>query len=142
MTAIIHKNPRCKARLSMNGHCLVCDAARANGTSDERMGDIATANAARDPDGTPTRPTHVPGKSVPDVPGYIPARQRQRIDHWDDERALGNSLIITLKAGWRWPIEEGTHVCGFDTVTAARAALRQTIPCSCPTCSAQAPDGH
>ena len=126
----------------MNGHCLVCDAARANGTTDEHLGRIATASIEKDAAGKPTRPTRSPVKIITDVPDYIPEKYRARIGHWDDERALGHSLIVSLKKGWRWPVEEGSHVCGFDTVDEARAAIRQTMPCSCPLCNAHGQDSR
>ena len=142
MATITHTNPRCKGRTSMNGHCLVCDAARANGTSDESLRDIAAANAPRDAAGETIRRARTTQKSVPEIPDYIPENQRDRVAHWDDERSLGNSLIVSLKPGWQWPDEEGVHVRGFDTVKEARVALRQTTPCNCPQCEGKGSCQH
>ncbi len=142
MATISHTNPRCKGRTSMNGHCLVCDAARANGTTDDRLREIAVSNAPRDAAGEPIRRARATHKSVPEIPDYIPANQRARIANWDDERSLGNSLIVSLKPGWQWPDEEGAHVRGFDTVKEARVALRQTTPCNCPQCEGKGSCQH
>ena len=38
--------------------------------------------------------------------------KHSRIEYWDDERAIGNSLIVTLVKGWRFE-EKGEHVRGF-----------------------------
>ena len=56
-----------------------------------------------------------------------------RIQFWDDERAEGNSLIVTLKDGWRFE-EPGEHVRGFDTVNEAMRAVRHSTACDCPQC--------
>ena len=51
---------------------------------------------------------------------------------WDDERSIGNSLIVTLKYGWCF--EPETHVMGFDTVKDAKEAVRDAKPCRCEEC--------
>ncbi len=56
-----------------------------------------------------------------------------RVEHWDDERSIGNSLIVTLKWGWsfyQW--HEG--VMGFDTVAEAKEAVKFALPCKCGEC--------
>ena len=69
------------------------------------------------------------------VPKSIPKRYRSRIQSWDDERGMGNSLIVSLNDGWYWKQEgEGVHVRGFDTVAEARSDLRDTAPCNCKEC--------
>lgn len=42
--------------------------------------------------------------------------QRRWIAHIDDERSLGNSIIVTLAKGWDFADEKGCGVRGFDTV--------------------------
>ncbi len=57
-----------------------------------------------------------------------------KIEHWDDERELGNSLIVTLRKGWRFD-SDGEHVRGFDTKAEAMQEVRQVKPCCCRECS-------
>lgn len=125
---IQHANPKCTARMSMNGHCLVCDAAAANGVSPAHLEAVSKAQPKID---APSVHRHV--QTVSAVPAYFPATLRDRIATWDDERNLGNSLIVGLKAGWCWSAEgEGVHVRGFDTVQAVRGEKMQ--PCHCAKC--------
>jgi len=59
----------------------------------------------------------------------------KHIEHWDDERASGNGIIVTLQWGWSFePSHEG--VCGFDTVTEARRATakKNLFRCGCTQC--------
>ncbi|MDQ0304913.1 hypothetical protein [Ancylobacter polymorphus] len=44
------------------------------------------------------------------------------VAHWDDERDIGNGIIVTLSPGQFFYDDCG--VMGFDTVRAAREALR------------------
>jgi hypothetical protein len=67
------------------------------------------------------------------LPKSVPLKYRSRIGHWDDERECGNSLIVSLNAGWRFPVAEG-HVQGFDTVREAIEGLRESEPCGCVNC--------
>ena len=48
----------------------------------------------------------------------------KHIEHWDDERDIGNGIIVTLHLGWSF---EQSHegVRGFDTVTEAREGTRK-----------------
>lgn len=72
------------------------------------------------------------------IPKSIPKKYQDRIEHWDDERKNGNSLIVTLKAGWYWKgIDElnPSHVAGFDVVRDAKDELRLTAPCKCAVCT-------
>jgi hypothetical protein len=46
---------------------------------------------------------------------------RHWIAHIDDERNLGNSIIVTLQKGWDFEDEQGCGVRGFDTVAEAKA---------------------
>ena len=65
----------------------------------------------------------------------IAKKYAARVEHWDDERSIGNSLIVTLKPGWYWLDEgPGCHVRGFDTVAEAKSELRDTVPCLCQEC--------
>lgn len=63
------------------------------------------------------------------------------IEHWSDERSLGNGIIVTLAYGWSFEYSgsgfwnhEGVR--GFDTVTEARLATRKSevFPCRCKEC--------
>ena len=134
MPTIKHTDPRCKSRMSMRGYCIVCNAARANNTTDQHLATIATVSATIDAGGKPRTPRRAATKTVTAVPGYFPAEHRARIAFWDDERGLGNALIVTLATGWCWAEEQGAHVQGFDTVEAVRLALRKTVPCRCASC--------
>lgn len=70
------------------------------------------------------------------IPKSISAKYRSRIQAWDDEREMGNSLIVSLNPGWYWMQEnEGVHVRGFDTVSEAKSDLRDTAPCKCKECA-------
>ena len=59
--------------------------------------------------------------------------KHSRIEYWDDERAIGNSLIVTLVKGWRFE-EKGEHVRGFDTKREAMAEVRAAKRCDCEQC--------
>lgn len=41
---------------------------------------------------------------------------RSWISHIDDERNIGNSIIVTLIDGWEFADEKGCGVRGFDTI--------------------------
>ena len=113
----------------MNGHCLVCDAAAANRMTSDHLEAVSKAQPKT---GAPSALRHV--RTVDAVPAYLPVTLRDRIATWDDERNIGNSLIVGLKAGWCWSAEgEGVHVRGFDTVHAVRGEKMQ--PCHCAMCS-------
>jgi len=69
------------------------------------------------------------------IPASIPKKYKNRIAHWDDERNIGNSLIVSLKDGWR----DGTdlaicHTLAEDTVSDMLYKLMATQPCDCPDC--------
>lgn len=64
---------------------------------------------------------------------------RQRVEHWDDERADGNSLIVTLKAGWRFAYSDVIHVMGFDTKREANSAVKSAVKCACEDCKKEQP---
>lgn len=46
---------------------------------------------------------------------------RTWIGHIDDERAEGNSIIVTLEPGWYFTDDKGCGVRGFDTVAEVRS---------------------
>jgi hypothetical protein len=59
--------------------------------------------------------------------------KHKRVQHWDDERGMGNSLIVTLIKGWRFK-EPGEHVRGFDTKREALADVQAAKRCDCDAC--------
>ena len=61
----------------------------------------------------------------------------RQIMHWDDERSIGNSLIVSLAYGWRFDDGYSMHVKGFDTVKEATEATRQKYlkRCDCEECT-------
>lgn len=69
------------------------------------------------------------------IPKLIPKKYRPAIDHWDDERHIGNGIIITLKSGYYWSHDShGLHVMGFDTVQEAIENLPAIEKCDCSLC--------
>jgi hypothetical protein len=56
-----------------------------------------------------------------------------KIETVDDERDIGNSLIVTLKRGWRFE-DIGEHVRGYDTKREAIKEVRASKPCACDQC--------
>lgn len=58
----------------------------------------------------------------------------KKVEHWDDERSIGNSLIVTLAKGWAFDPRAGEHVRGFDTTKEARAAVKAAECCTCEEC--------
>jgi hypothetical protein len=46
---------------------------------------------------------------------------RHWIAHIDDERNIGNSIIVSLEKGWDFEDEAGCGVRGFDTVAEVKA---------------------
>lgn len=48
-------------------------------------------------------------------------RQLPHVAHVDDERNIGNSIIVTLKDGWYYKADPQCGVSGFDTVAEAKA---------------------
>ena len=51
---------------------------------------------------------------------------RRWIAHIDDERELGNSIIVTLAKGWEFADERGCGVRGFDTVAEVKAGTNKS----------------
>jgi len=63
-------------------------------------------------------------------------QRHKNILHWDDERSIGNSLIVSLIHGKQFSADIGTgeHVRGFDTVKEAMSEVRSAIDCNCNEC--------
>lgn len=59
--------------------------------------------------------------------------KHRKIECVDDERDIGNSLIVTLKRGWRFE-DVGEHVRGFDSKSEALSEVRNARPCECGDC--------
>jgi hypothetical protein len=63
-----------------------------------------------------------------------------KILHWDDERNLGNGIIVTTKPGWAFrPHDDervAEHVKGFDLVKEARSEMKWVKRCQCSRCKA------
>ena len=61
--------------------------------------------------------------------------KHSKIEYWDDERNIGNGIIVTLNWGWSFEPNEHNGVQGFDLVKEAEHAVRkQTYPCHCEEC--------
>lgn len=69
----------------------------------------------------------------------LPAKLANRVMFWDDERDLGNPIMITLMYGWSFDDDplQATHVAGFDTPSAARLGIASARPCDCKDCTDQ-----
>ena len=62
-----------------------------------------------------------------------------KVLHWDDEREMGNGLIISLKNGFAFRDNDSSnaqHVAGFDSVRDARREIAAAQRCSCAICKA------
>ena len=70
------------------------------------------------------------------IPASVPSKLAARVQFWDDERNLGNSLIVSVRRGWAFDPANREHVRGFDTVKGALGDLREVSPCTCGECSA------
>jgi hypothetical protein len=75
------------------------------------------------------------------IPKSVPKKYLERIAHWDDERNIGNSLMVSLKDGWQFNIDpwQARHVEGYDTVKDAIAGLQDSIKCECKECKPEQP---
>lgn len=79
--------------------------------------------------------TKFPGNPIPKS---IPKKYRERIMYWDDERNIGNGIIVSLEDGWR----DGTdlavcHTLAEDMVKEMLWKLQSTEPCDCEECRAE-----
>lgn len=59
-------------------------------------------------------------------------RKDRRVETVDDEREIGNGVIVTLRQGWTFDPLADNRVAGADTVTEARALLTTAQPFSGP----------
>lgn len=50
---------------------------------------------------------------------------RPWVKHVDDERSIGNGVIVTLQEGWEFVLDPGCGVRGFDTLREARDGTMQ-----------------
>lgn len=62
----------------------------------------------------------------------------KHIEHFDDERAAGNGVIVTLQYGYSFEPNCHEGVRGFDTIREARQESRasEVYRCRCDDCSA------
>ncbi len=51
-------------------------------------------------------------------------RARPHVSHVDDERELGNSIIVTLRDGYYFSADPGCGVRGFDSIKEAEQGTR------------------
>lgn len=70
----------------------------------------------------------------PAMTGKEQTVKHAKIENWDDERSIGNSLIVTLKRGWRFE-DLAEHVRGFDTKREAMQEVRAAKVCKCAECA-------
>jgi len=63
-------------------------------------------------------------------------KRHKKIQFWDDERSIGNGIIVTL--AWGWSFEPMYHegVKGFDTVKSAMLEIKSSYICRCDVCEA------
>ena len=52
--------------------------------------------------------------------------QRPWIETIDDERNIGNSIIVTLAKGWFFSNERGCGVQGFDTISELKSGTSKS----------------
>ncbi len=55
-------------------------------------------------------------------------RRCPRVELVDDERDIGNGILVTLRQGWTFTAGEDNRVFGEDTVTQAMAGVRSAQP--------------
>ena len=67
------------------------------------------------------------------IPKSIPKKLREKILYWDDERDIGNGIIVTVKGITLDPMSP-THVFGEDTVAEIKSTLESCYPCDCQEC--------
>ena len=55
----------------------------------------------------------------------------------DDEREIGNSIIVTLNYGYEFGDDtfQAVHVKGFDHPLEAREGIKDAVTCQCDECS-------
>jgi hypothetical protein len=55
-------------------------------------------------------------------------RRDRRVEYVDDEREIGNGIIVTLRQGWTFDWIQDNRVAGADTATDALKLLKQAQP--------------
>ena len=55
-------------------------------------------------------------------------RSHIKVEIVDDERSVGNGVIVTLKQGWTWDAIQDNRVSAEDTPSQALATLRLAVP--------------
>lgn len=55
-------------------------------------------------------------------------RADERIQWVDDERQIGNGVLVTLKQGWTWEAGDDVRTRGEDTLTEMLRAMREARP--------------
>ncbi len=61
--------------------------------------------------------------------GYLDRlRRHPRVEIVDDEREIGNGVIVTLKQGWTFDWTQDNRVAGEDTPREALALVRTAQP--------------
>ena len=61
-------------------------------------------------------------------------KKHKRVEFWDDERGIGNGIIVTLHYGWSFYPSFHEGVRGFDTPKEAMKAVKESYPCNCDIC--------
>ena len=61
--------------------------------------------------------------------GYLDRlRRNPRVEIVDDERDMGNGVIVTLRKGWSFDPLQDNRVAGEDTPRAALDMVRHALP--------------
>jgi hypothetical protein len=60
--------------------------------------------------------------------GILQLKENPRIEHVDDERGIGNGIIITLRQGWTFDQLCDNRVRGADTIAEAKEMVRYAHP--------------
>jgi hypothetical protein len=55
-------------------------------------------------------------------------RKHSRVEHVDDERAIGNGVIVTLRQGWTFEPGVDNRVRGEDTALGALLTVKLSWP--------------
>lgn len=69
-------------------------------------------------------------------------RKHKKVMAIDDERDIGNSIIVTLNKGWRFDYDsslydtekKACHVLGFDKIGETVEEVKSALPCECEEC--------
>lgn len=55
-------------------------------------------------------------------------KRHHKVELVDDERDIGNGVIVTLKKGWTFSARQDNRVAGEDAATQALRAVRNAKP--------------